>query len=719
MALYATNRFAGDGVTTSYEFNFVGKYLARSHVKAYQEDNATLARTPVAITNSNFLNDTTLYNLPVTPVGKTLVIYRDTPKPPLVDFTNGSRFTEFNMDLVARQGLFVIMEAMDARRLSPTPGIPWALDEAEVQAAIDELAELKVDLAAATGASLVGHDGNTLAEQLKNRVHRAVNSISALKALDKTKYTKAFAAGYYADGDGGGGTYYLDAADTTSPDNGGTVIVAADGGRWKLQVFDVVTLKQFGAVGDNIVEDTARIQAAISSGVPCLDGLGLTYAVKQLNGVSNQRIQNTNLRKIGGSVDQVNCLSYESMNIAAPITGVELIQVHIDGNRAAETNIVDGAEDGGRSGFRFRGYADGVYMERCSAHHCATDGLMLFAAQATAFSMRNFIVNDCAFNFNRRHGVSGDSLLNFRLSSVQANGNGLTLGGETVVTNGNHGAIYGGAIYGCGLDVESYGPNHHSQSLHLLNCEMTGNARTGVSLLEVATWKDGGFEPWRNITIEGGKYGAGVGPTAASLSIEITPTTSTHYPAAPWFLLGLRIVGVDLVNGGVLARYCHQASFDHRWNSVSVPAFIFSAISNTDVTVQNCPRSKVYTADGSRASYIAQTRTASQFSPPNVSVVSGAGTISSVVPTLVFSTDAFAIYSIAAVYTPVGSLDRVRVAVQPGGGSGAQILTSGLISRSSGRATGAVSPFGAQAELALTAETSTSPVDLNLTVLIS
>ena len=114
MALLATNRFAGDGATTSYEFNFVGKYIARSHVKVYQEDNVTKVRTPVAITDSNFLNDTTLLSLPVTPVGKTLVIYRETPKPPMVDFVNGARFTEYNMDLVARQGLFVAMEAMDA-----------------------------------------------------------------------------------------------------------------------------------------------------------------------------------------------------------------------------------------------------------------------------------------------------------------------------------------------------------------------------------------------------------------------------------------------------------------------------------------------------------------------------------------------------------------------------------------------------------------------------
>ena len=114
MALYATNRFPGDGTTTSYEFNFVGKYIARTHVKVYQEDNATKVRTYVSINDSNFLNDTTLRSLPVTPVGQTLVIYRDTPKPPIVDFVNGSRFTEYNLDLVARQGLFVALEALDA-----------------------------------------------------------------------------------------------------------------------------------------------------------------------------------------------------------------------------------------------------------------------------------------------------------------------------------------------------------------------------------------------------------------------------------------------------------------------------------------------------------------------------------------------------------------------------------------------------------------------------
>lgn len=114
MALYATNRFAGDGTTTSYEFNFVGKYIARTHVKAYIEDDTTGARTPVTLTDSNFLNDTTLQGLPTTPVGATLVIYRDTPRYPLVDFSSGSRITEESLDAVARQGIFVAAEAADA-----------------------------------------------------------------------------------------------------------------------------------------------------------------------------------------------------------------------------------------------------------------------------------------------------------------------------------------------------------------------------------------------------------------------------------------------------------------------------------------------------------------------------------------------------------------------------------------------------------------------------
>ena len=183
MALYATNRFPGDGTTTSYEFNFVGKYIARTHVKVYQEDNATKVRTYVSINDSNFLNDTTLRSLPVTPVGSTLVIYRDTPKPPIVDFVNGSRFTEYNLDLVARQGLFVAMEALDAggsearQQLLDAIAVVVGLVDDATAAGYDATAAA---LAAASSAS-TAQDAATLATSAKTAAEAANTAAQGAK----------------------------------------------------------------------------------------------------------------------------------------------------------------------------------------------------------------------------------------------------------------------------------------------------------------------------------------------------------------------------------------------------------------------------------------------------------------------------------------------------------------------------------------------------------
>lgn len=111
--LYATNRFPGDGVTTQYEISFVGGYLQRSHVKAYVENMTTRIRTPVTVSPGQFLNDTTLTGFAPVPVGSMLVIYRETPRASLLDFTTTSRITEANLDLSARQGLYCAAEALD------------------------------------------------------------------------------------------------------------------------------------------------------------------------------------------------------------------------------------------------------------------------------------------------------------------------------------------------------------------------------------------------------------------------------------------------------------------------------------------------------------------------------------------------------------------------------------------------------------------------------
>lgn len=108
-------------------------------------------------------------------------------------------------------------------------------------------------------------EGVPIADFFKSKNDLIVDSISALRAVDKTKFTRVFVTGYYSVGDGGGGQYWYDSTDTTSADNGGTVIVAADGGRWKLPTVGAVTVKQFGAKGDGATDDGAAFVAAAAT----------------------------------------------------------------------------------------------------------------------------------------------------------------------------------------------------------------------------------------------------------------------------------------------------------------------------------------------------------------------------------------------------------------------------------------------------------------------
>lgn len=116
-------------------------------------------------------------------------------------------------------------------------------------------------LAATSGAALVGG------------VAQVVSSIAALRALSKTSASKAaIVTSYYGDGAGGGGAYRLDLADTTSVDNGGSIIVANDGGRWKLVFTGEYWIEQFGAKAGT--DSTTAFLAAVATGKPLRVGHG-------------------------------------------------------------------------------------------------------------------------------------------------------------------------------------------------------------------------------------------------------------------------------------------------------------------------------------------------------------------------------------------------------------------------------------------------------------
>ena len=111
VTLYATNIWDAPGTLREFEFNWVGGYLSAAHIRVEIEDKATRARTAVPY---SLLNDYTVRLEAEVPAGNNLWIYRSTPVGlPLVDFTDGARFTEMNLDTATQQSIFATAELYD------------------------------------------------------------------------------------------------------------------------------------------------------------------------------------------------------------------------------------------------------------------------------------------------------------------------------------------------------------------------------------------------------------------------------------------------------------------------------------------------------------------------------------------------------------------------------------------------------------------------------
>lgn len=184
------NEFPGTGAAapTVVDFNFAGGYISPAHVKAEIFNPVTYLRTPVTVTDDNFVTDYRLSLPVVVPTGSILRVYRDTPKDqPLVNFTNGARIAENNLDLVARQAVFVAAESTDQIEATQVADVLQAVEaaalsaaQAQVEAGAAATSATLSQAAAQEGASIAG--GFALAAAASATASSAAASASAAEA---------------------------------------------------------------------------------------------------------------------------------------------------------------------------------------------------------------------------------------------------------------------------------------------------------------------------------------------------------------------------------------------------------------------------------------------------------------------------------------------------------------------------------------------------------
>lgn len=148
-----------------------------------------------------------------------------------------------------------------------------------------------------------------------------VSNINGLRAVNKTINQRIRTLGYYAGADGGNGEYYCDLSDTTSADNGGSIIVASDGGRWRLYQATPMTSKQWGCKADGVTDDWFFLQRALNNSTKLNLSEG-THAITNTLSISKD---NTTIA--GTGINSRITTNHPTADILTSITGSQVLNL--------------------------------------------------------------------------------------------------------------------------------------------------------------------------------------------------------------------------------------------------------------------------------------------------------------------------------------------------------------------------------------------------------
>lgn len=247
LTLGSQNRWLADGSTTIWNFNFVGGYLATDTVLAYS------FLTDEAVRIDHTLEFISAFQVRITPAvaaGRTLVIYRDSSNGglPRADFTDGGGITESNLDLMAKQSVFVSEEVRDFIGITTEADLASALlttsNNASAAAISAASANVSEDIATVAAAS-------SQAYAALASTHRTAAEIAAANAAGAVDLLETKLAGT-GSGQGSDRVGFISTTNYVRGTLGAVVDI-------------VVHAESFPAIkGDGTTNDTAAIQTAMA-----------------------------------------------------------------------------------------------------------------------------------------------------------------------------------------------------------------------------------------------------------------------------------------------------------------------------------------------------------------------------------------------------------------------------------------------------------------------
>ena len=383
----------------------------------------------------------------------------------------------------------------------------------------------------------------------------------------------------------------------------------------------------YNAVEGGIIDATNAIQAAIDAcpvnGI--VTGVGKTYLVSKLNLKSDMTFENFNFitKASDDTNDFFSPVTIGNYEVTDTISNVTIKNVHVDGNRTNQTNIT-GAENGGRHGFRLIGNVYNIMIENCSALYCASDGIAMYSGIGTRSApqagldtclINNVTIRDCIFNYNRRHGGSGDSIDSLFVDNCSFDYNGIDI--NSGVTEGDRGDLSGGLRYGNGFDMEGYGIGSLVQNIEFHNCTALDNARHGIVFLDTVNQSLPAFVTRNNIRIVNVKLNKGQYPVEP-YCISFTSTIANKANASLYKNIALS--NCTFINE-ILLRSVDSVTFDGGYASL-LTGQIGTLDHATSVTVGSTLRGTLaFYTDTSTVTYL------SNFNPRlqgTVTIASGA-----------------------------------------------------------------------------------------------